>query len=230
MPTALITGASRGFGEALATALADAGWRLILDSRGEQSLARVVERLSARAPVVGIPGDVTDPAHRQQLGEAVAVSGSLDMLVNNASALGPSPLMPLTEADLAAFSSVMETNVVAPLGVFQAVVAYMAAGAIVVNISSDAAMEPYPGWGLYGSSKAALDQLSAVMAAERGDLVVYSFDPGDMRTRMAQDAFPGEDISDRLDPAEVVPRLLCLIEDRPPSGRVVGSDLAPVVP
>ncbi|CAN5824964.1 SDR family oxidoreductase [soil metagenome] len=230
MPTALITGASRGLGEALATALAAAGWRLILDGRGEQALASVAERLSIQAPVVGIPGDVTDPGHRHRLAEAVAVSGSLDLLVNNASVLGPSPLPPLTEADLLAFSNVLETNVVAPLGVFQAVAAYMATGAIVVNVSSDAAVESYPGWGLYGPSKAALDQLSAVLAAERGDLAVYAFDPGDMRTLMHQDAFPGEDISDRPDPAEVVPRLLRLIEDRPPSGRVVGSDLTPVAP
>ncbi len=228
MPTAVITGVSRGLGEAIASVLSERGWRLVLDGREEEPLVLFVEKLSSRAPVVGIPGDVTDPDHRERLREAAAVTGSVDLLVNNASTLGQSPLPTLEEADLAAFSAVLDTNVVAPLGVFQAVSPYLAKGATVVNISSDAAVEPYPGWGLYGPSKAALDHLSAILAAERADLRVYAFDPGDMRTRMQQDAFPGEDISNRPSPQEVVPRFLRLLEERPPSGRVVGSELVVV--
>ncbi len=231
MSTALITGGSRGLGRALATALADRGWRLILDARGADALADVVADLSARTTVVGIPGDISDPSHRHDLLEAIdAAGGRLDLLVNNASSLGPTPLPPLSETDTDAFDEVLVTNVIAPLGMFQLVAGRLALGGVVINISSDAAVEAYPGWGVYGASKAALDQVSAVLAAENPDLLIYALDPGDMRTRMHQDAFPGEDISDRPEPETVVPAILTLIDERPPSGRLRLSDLgAPAV-
>lgn len=225
MPNALITGASRGFGRAVATALSEWGWNLILDARGAEALAEAAEDLSTRTTVVAVAGDVIDPEHRRQLAEAVAKTGTLDLLVNNASTLGPSPLPRLSQADLTGFTEVLATNVVAPLGVFQVVEPYLTVGAAVVNVTSDAGVEAYEGWGLYGSSKAALDQLSAVLAAEYPELRVYSFDPGDMRTEMHQDAFPGEDISDRPEPEEVVPALLALLDQRPPSGRILASEM-----
>lgn len=226
MPTALITGASRGLGHALAHGLAERGWTLVLDARGAEELASVAARLARRASVQAIPGDVVDPAHRTALAGAVSGVGGLDLLVNNASALGPSPLPALADLDPRDLSRVLTTNVVAPLALFQAVQPFLRARATVVNVSSDAAVEAYPGWGGYGASKAALDHLSAVLAVEQPDLRVLAVDPGDMRTAMHQAAFPGEDISDRPRPEEVVPAFLRLLDQRPPSGRVRLADLA----
>lgn len=226
MPTALITGASRGLGLAIATSLADRGWTLVLDARGRDALATASRVLSPRTPVRAVAGDVTDPAHRDALAAAAAAVGPVDLLVNNASTLGPSPLPALAELDIDAFSRLLVTNTVAPLAVFQAVRGHLATGAVVCNITSDASVEAYPGWGAYGASKAALDHLSAVLGVERPDLRVYAVDPGDMRTEMHQAAFPGEDISDRPRPEEVAPRLLALLDRRPPSGRVRVADLA----
>ncbi len=226
MPTALITGASRGLGRALAFALAERGWDLVVDARDGGALSATVAGLAAGTRVVAIAGDVTDPRHRADLGEAVSQLGTtLDLLVNNASALGPSPLVSLQQVGSGEFESVLRTNVVAPLAIFQIVAPYLSDDGLVVNITSDASVEAYEGWGVYGASKAALDQLSAILAAERPDLAVYALDPGDMRTRMQQDAFPGEDISDRPEPETVVPALLSLIEARPPSGRVTAAEL-----
>ena len=224
MTVALITGASRGFGRATARALADRGWSLVIDARGEADLADAVRGLP---DVTAIAGDVTSAGHRAGLAAAVTELGRLDLLINNASSLGPSPLPPLRGYDLGALRHVYETNVLAPLALIQLLAdPLIAAGGAIVNVSSDAAVEAYPGWGGYGSSKAALDQLTAVMAAEDGDLRCYAFDPGDMRTEMHQRAFPGEDISDRPEPESVVPALLRLIEERPPSGRYRAADLA----
>lgn len=224
MPVAMITGASRGFGRATARALADRGWSLVIDARREADLADAVCGLP---DVTAIAGDVTSAGHRADLAAAVNSLGRLDLLVNNASSLGPSPLPPLRGYDLGALRHVYETNVLAPLALIQLLAGPLAAaGGAIVNVSSDAAVEAYPGWGGYGSSKAALDQLTAVMAAEDGDLRCYAFDPGDMRTEMHQRAFPGEDISDRPEPESVVPALLRLIEERPPSGRYRAADLA----
>ena len=225
MPTALITGASRGLGHALAEALAHRGWTLLLDARDADALAAATAPLARFAPVHAIPGDVTDPAHRAALAGAAAAVGPLDLVVNNASTLGPSPLPALLDLDPSVFQAVLATNVVAPLAVLQAVQHQLAPGAVVLNISSDAAVEAYPGWGGYGASKAALDHLSAVLGVERPDLHVLAVDPGDMRTAMHQAAFPGEDISDRPAPAEVVPALLQLIDRRPASARVRAADL-----
>jgi NAD(P)-dependent dehydrogenase (short-subunit alcohol dehydrogenase family) len=224
MPIALITGASRGLGRAAAHALARRGWSLIVDARRADDLADAMQGL---ADVVAVPGDVTDPAHRADLAAAVGREGGLDVLVNNASRLGPSPQPLLRDYPLDELGRVYEANVVAPLALIQLLTAPLAAaGGTIVNVSSDAAVEAYPGWGGYGSSKAALDQLTAVLAAEEPSLRCYAFDPGDMRTDMHQQAFPGEDISDRPEPEAVVPALLRLIGERPPSGRYRASDLA----
>ncbi len=226
MPTALITGASHVLGRAAARALARLGWSLIVDARHPVDLADAVSGLPH---VTAIPGDVTDPGHRAELAATAVRLGPLDLLVNNASTLGTSPLPPLRDYELGELRRVYETNVLAPLALVQLLAAPLAnAAGVIVNVSSDAAVEPYPGWGGYGSSKAALDQVTAVLAAEEPGVRCYAFDPGDMRTRMHQDAFPGEDISDRPEPETVVPALLRLISERPPSGRYRASDLLTV--
>ncbi len=228
--TALVTGASRGLGRALATALAARGWRLVLDARDGDRLAAAVAALPSPGPATGqvtaLAGDVADPAHRAALADAVG--DRLDLLVHNASDLGPSPLLPLADLPLDAFTRVLQVNVVAPLGLTQLLLpALTRAGGGVLAISSDAAVEAYPGWGGYGSSKAALDQLTAVLAAEHPDLRVWAVDPGDMATDMQQAAFPGEDVSDRPAPETVVPALLRLVAERLPSGRHRAAALLP---
>jgi NAD(P)-dependent dehydrogenase (short-subunit alcohol dehydrogenase family) len=223
---AVITGASFGFGRALATALARQGWTLVLDARRPAPLREVESSLGDG--VIALPGDIAEPDHRAELAAVVRRLGRLDLLVNNASTLGPSPLPPLAGYPLDELAAVYRVNVFAPLALTQAVLPLLrASGGAIVNISSDAAVEAYPGWGGYGSAKAALDQLSAVLGAEEPDLRVYAFDPGDMRTDMHQQAFPGEDISDRPEPETVLPALLRLLDSRPPSGRYRAGDLAP---
>jgi NAD(P)-dependent dehydrogenase (short-subunit alcohol dehydrogenase family) len=235
MPTAIVTGASMGLGQALAHGLARAGWSLVIDARGGPTLSRaaagIEAELTAGAALLALPGDVTDAAHRVQLARAAAQLGGLELVVNNASALGPTPLPPLTRYSLDALGGVLATNVLAPLGLIQATTSQLgqAARARVLNIASDASVEAYPGWGGYGASKAALDQLSAVLAIEQPGWRVWAVDPGDLRTRMHQDAFPDEDISDRPEPATVVPSLLTLIESDHPSGRVRPGDLVDLV-
>jgi len=223
--TALITGASRGLGLALARELAARGWRLIIDARGVETLEEVRAELARQTEILAIPGSVTDPAHRERLARAAREAGGLDLVVNNAGILGPSPQPALLDYPLDVLEEVYRTNVVAPLGVLQSVRQALRPEARVINITSDAGVEPYPGWGGYGSSKAALEQLSAVLAREAPELRVYWVDPGDMRTQMHQDAFPGEDISDRADPGESVPGLLALLERDLPSGRYTARTL-----
>ncbi len=228
MPVALITGASRGLGRVTARALADRGWSLVVDARRDADLADATREIPR---VVAIPGDVTDPGHRADLVAAVQRLGPLDVLVNNASSLGPSPLPPLREYGLGQLRRVYETNVLAPLALIQLLADSLgAASGAVINVSSDAAVEAYQGWGGYGSAKAALDQVTAVLAAEEPGLRCYAFDPGDMRTEMAQQAFPGEDVSDRPEPETVVPALLRLIDERPSNGRYRAADLAIAAP
>jgi NAD(P)-dependent dehydrogenase (short-subunit alcohol dehydrogenase family) len=221
-PTAIVTGASRGLGLALARALAERGWRLAIDARGADALEAARAELGG---VVAVAGDVADERHRREL---VAAAGErIDLVVNNASVLGASPLPALADHPLDALEEVFRVNVLGPLGLVQLALPRMPAGGRVVNVSSDASVEPYEGWGGYGSSKAALDHLTLVLAAERPDLRVYAVDPGEMRTRMHQDAFPGEDISDRPPPEASVPGLLALIEGELPSGRYVARELSP---
>ncbi|MEY2462273.1 MAG: hypothetical protein QOH64_411 [Acidimicrobiaceae bacterium] len=224
MPVALITGGSRGLGKAFAFQLVREGWDVVIDARDAGSLdAAAAELIAAAAPgaqVHAIAGDIADPQHRTALVSACWSLGGLDVLVNNASVLGPSPQPELSEYPLDVLEHVYRVNVVAPLGLIQeALPLITTAGGAIVNVTSDAAVEGYEGWGGYGSSKAALEQLSRVLAAEQPDVRVYWFDPGDMRTQMHQEAFPGEDISDRPSPESVVPALHRLLQDRPPSGR-----------
>lgn len=216
---ALVTGGSRGLGLALARALAARGWRLIIDARGAGALEAARAELAETTKVIALPGDVTDAAHRQALAQAARSLGGLDLLVNNASMLGPSPQPLLLDYPLDQLARVYQTNLFAPLALIQATQGQLRAGACIINISSDAAVEAYAGWGGYGSSKAALEQLTAILAAERPSLRVYWVDPGDMRTQMHQEAFPGEDISDRPPPSASVPGLLALIDGELPSGR-----------
>jgi NAD(P)-dependent dehydrogenase (short-subunit alcohol dehydrogenase family) len=224
---ALITGGSRGLGFVLAEALARRGWRVVIDGRDEEALEAARVRLDAYGDVTAVGGDVAHPGHRRLLVEASAEAGGLDLAVMNASLLGPSPQPPLLDYPLAILEHVYRVNVLAPLGLLQVLRPYLKPGARVVNVTSDAAREPYEGWGGYGSSKAALDQLSAVLAVENPDLRIYSVDPGDLRTRMRQEAYPGEDISDRPLPESVVPGFLTLIEGDLPSGRYAARELIP---
>ena len=223
MRTALITGASRGLGLALAHELAQRRWRLVIDARRFSELDVARASLAQLTEVVALPGDVADAWHRGALIEAAG--GQLDLLVNNASTLGASPLPPLSGYPLETLERVYRVNVIAPLALAQLALPRMADGGRIVNLTSDAAVEAYEGWGGYGSSKAALEQLSAVLAAERPDLRVYAVDPGDMNTRMHQEAFPGEDISDRPPPQDSVPGLLALIEGDLRSGRYRAAEL-----
>jgi NAD(P)-dependent dehydrogenase (short-subunit alcohol dehydrogenase family) len=221
MPVGIITGASRGLGLALTRALAERGWELVVDARGAEALEEATAGLER---VVAIAGDVADPGHRRELVETAGER--IDLLVNNASLLGPSPQPALADYPLAELERVYEVNLFAPLALVQLALPRFAPKAAILDITSDAAVEPYEGWGGYGSSKAGLDQLTAILAAENAGLRVYGVDPGDMRTRMHQDAFPGEDISDRPPPEQSVPGLLALIEGSQPSGRYRARELA----
>ena len=230
MSVAVITGASRGLGRALALALAGRRWTLIVDARTSADLAVVGAELDERgaASVVTLAGSVAEPEHRQQIADEVAFAGGLDLLVNNASILGPSPQPSLANYPSDVLRQVFDVNALAPLALTQTLLpALRSRNGKVVNISWDAAVEPYEGWGGYGSSKAALDQLSAILGAEEPSVRVYAVDPGDMRTRMHQEAFPGEDISDRPEPETVVPGLMGLIDGNLPSGRYQGAALRP---
>ncbi len=216
--TAVVTGGSLGFGRAVAAALVADGWHVVIDGRDREA----AEEVAATIGAVAVPGDVTDPSHRSRLLDLPR----LDLLVNNASTLGPSPLPPLGGYPLDALRAVLETNVVAPLALVQLALPLLVRNdGAVINVTSDAAVEAYEGWGAYGCSKAALEQVGAVLAVENPGIRVWSLDPGDMRTRMHQEAFPGEDISDRPDPGSVAPAVTLLLRQRPPSGRLRASDL-----
>lgn len=218
-PTAVITGASRGLGLALASSLADDGWALVLDARHPADLAAATAPLAATTSVIAVAGDITDEGHRADLAVAAGSLGGIDLVVLNAGTLGPSPLPPLARMPLGDLRTTLETNLVAQLGVVQVLLPHLRPGAAVVAVTSDAAVEPYEGWGAYAAAKAGFEQLAAVLGAERPDLRVLRVDPGDMRTQMHQDAFPGEDISDRPLPEDSVPGLRRLIEGDLPSGR-----------
>jgi NAD(P)-dependent dehydrogenase (short-subunit alcohol dehydrogenase family) len=224
--TALITGASRGLGLALARTLAGDGWTLIIDARTEEALENARAELSRYTRVIAIPGDVTDQEHRRDLVAAAHEAGGVDALVNNASILGPSPQPDLLDYPLDVLEEVYSTNVISPLALIQALDNHLKPPARIINVTSDAAVEPYEGWGGYGSSKAALEQLSNILAAENPGLRVYRVDPGDMRTHMHQEAFPDEDISDRPLPEESVPGFIELLTGDLPSGRYDARELA----
>jgi NAD(P)-dependent dehydrogenase (short-subunit alcohol dehydrogenase family) len=247
MPVAIITGASRGLGLATARALAGQGWSVVADARRAEQLQAAAGGIDAAAGLdaaagvaaaaglapgrfVTVPGDVTDPGHRAELVAAARSIGTIALLINNASRLGPSPqpgLAAYPQPDLAAVYAV---NVLAPVALTQLVMAdLLSADGTLINVSSDAAVEAYAGWGGYGSSKAALDQVSAILGVEHPSLRVYAFDPGDMRTELHQQAFPGEDISDRPEPDTVAPAVLRLLTERPPSGRYRAADLLAAV-
>jgi NAD(P)-dependent dehydrogenase (short-subunit alcohol dehydrogenase family) len=226
MASAIVTGASRGLGLALARALATRRRSLVIDARGEQDLETARAELAAMTEVVAVAGDVTSESHRRAL--VAAAGDQVDLLVNNAGGLGPSPLPRLERYPLDQLEELYRVNTLAPLRLIQLALPLLSSQAAILNVTSDAAVEAYEGWGGYGSSKAALEQLTRVLAAEHRELRVYSVDPGDIRTRMHQDAFPGEDISDRPPPEQSVPGLLALIDGELPSGRYRASELVEV--
>jgi NAD(P)-dependent dehydrogenase (short-subunit alcohol dehydrogenase family) len=218
--TAVVTGASRGLGLALTKALVAAGWTVIADARSGNDLAAATSDVKGSGSVVAVTGDITDPNHRHRLSEAASVHGGLNLIVNNASYLGPSPQPTLRDYPLEVLRRVFEVNTVAPLALIQELLPLLPTeGGVIINVSSDAGVEGYEGWGGYGSSKAALEQMSRVLAAEHPAIRIYWVDPGDMNTAMHQEAYPGEDISDRPPPEESVPGFLELIKGERPSGR-----------
>jgi NAD(P)-dependent dehydrogenase (short-subunit alcohol dehydrogenase family) len=223
MPTAIITGASRGLGLALARALDERGWRLVLDARGADALDAAASELTN---AVAVPGDVADPKHR---GALIALAGpQIDLLVNNASILGPSPQPELAQYPIDVLEEVYRVNTIAPLALTQLALPHIPDGGTIINVTSDAGIEAYDGWGGYGSSKAAFEQWTAVLGVERPHLRIYAVDPGDMRTQMHQEAFPDDDISDRPLPQESVPAFLALLDGQLQNGRYRAHDLSPI--
>lgn len=223
-PAAIVTGGSRGLGRALAAELRAADWQVVIDGRHEPSLNATAKAIGARA----VRGDVTDDSHRRDLVTAARTTGRIHLLINNAGALGPSPLPQLADLGAEDLRRLHEANVVAPLALTQLCLPDLrASGGAIVNITSDAAVEGYEGWGGYGSTKAAVEAISRVLAEEEPGIRVWWVDPGDLRTEMHQAAFPGEDISDRPLPESVAPGLLRLLQTRPPSGRIRLPDLVP---
>ena len=225
---AVVTGASRGLGLALARALAEDGYSLVVDARGGAALEAAMAGLPAGSVVRALPGDIADPAHRAALLQAAGELGGADLLVNNAGTLGASPLPAVADYPLDILREAFEVNVVAPLALTQLMLPGLREhGGAVLAVTSDAAVEAYAGWGGYGAAKAALEQACAVLAAEEVTVRVWRADPGDLRTDMHQQAFPGEDISDRQPPESVVPAFRRLIAERMPSGRYRASELMP---
>jgi NAD(P)-dependent dehydrogenase (short-subunit alcohol dehydrogenase family) len=232
MPNAILTGASYGLGRALARELVDRDYALTVDARRPEPLA--VARRAIAAPgrgwVSAVPGDVGDATHRAELIASAAAHGPIDLVINNASELGGSPQPALRDLDSRVAEALWRTNVDAPVQLVRAALTRLAPGAVIVNLSSDAAVEHYPGWGGYAATKAALDHLTLTWAVEQPEFTFYAVDPGDMRTAMHQAAFPGEDISDRPEPETVAPRLITLLTSGRPSGRYRAADFAPAAP
>lgn len=216
MATAIVTGASRGLGRALVQALSADGWTVVADARDGAALEQALADTPA---VIRMPGDITDPSHRAALVRAAEAAGGLDAVVCNAGTLGPTPLPPVADLDLAALTETLATNTVAQVGLIQSALPALPAGGAVLAVTSDAAREAYPGWAAYGASKAAFEQIAHVLSAERPDLRVYRVDPGDMNTAMQAAAFPGEDVSDRPPPETSVPGVVALLSADLPSGR-----------
>lgn len=222
---ALVTGASRGLGLALARELAGRGWHLIINARQAEPLQQAADELSKHTRVTSLVGDIADFTHRRALAAAARAAGGLNLVINNAGILGPSPQPALLDYPIEMLEQVYRVNVLAPLALLQAVRSELSSDAMIINVTSDAAIGAYEGWGGYGSSKAALELLSAVLAAENPSLTIYWVDPGDMRTQMHQEAFPGEDIGDRPLPESSVPGFISLIMGALPSGRYQAREL-----
>ncbi len=224
---ALITGASKGFGLALAETLAQQKWQLIINARNAKDLLKAKQHLEKWTSVTAISGDVRDEVHLLQFSEALErLQVQLDLVVNNASILGASPQPQLLDYPIETIHAIVHTNLIAPLSLLQKVRPYLVDHPTIINLSSDAAVEAYPGWGGYGASKAALDHLTSILAVENPRWYIYAFDPGDMRTQMHQEAFPGQDISDRPLPAQIaVPAVLNLLESNRASGRYSAQEL-----
>jgi NAD(P)-dependent dehydrogenase (short-subunit alcohol dehydrogenase family) len=231
MSVAIVTGASKGLGRALAAGLADKGWSLVIDARTATALESAEDHIRSRSQpgslVTSVAGDIASPSHRSELVEAARQMGGLDLLVNNASTLGESPLPPITRYPLETLRGVLEVDLVAPLALVQSCLGLLEQSGRprLMNITSDASVEHYEGWGGYGLAKAALDHLTATIGVENAWLRSWSVDPGDLRTDMHQLAFPGEDISDRPLPESMVPQLLTLVESDLPSGRYKAAEL-----
>ena len=230
MRVAVITGASQGLGLALAKALGAEGWSLVIDARNaerlEQAKQEIAKDASVGTQVVTLPGDISDPVHRAALADHARALGPVQLIVNNASTLGASPLPTLDRVTDDVLHRVFDVNVIAPLALVRSLAGDLGPDATIIDITSDAAVEPYPAWGAYGASKAALEHASRILAAEQPEWRVLVVDPGDMRTEMHQDAFPGEDISDRPPPADSVPGLMALINGSHPSGRYHAREVA----
>lgn len=226
---AVITGASQGLGLELATSLAADGWSLVVDARRadvlDQATALIEAAAEGGAKVVAIAGDVTDADHRAALADAARSAGTVHLVVNNASTLGATPLPTLVDLDAAAYLRTFEVNVVAPVALVAAVADQLDDGATIVNVSSDAAVEAYDHWGGYGSSKAALDHATRVLAEEHPGWRVLSVDPGDLDTELHRAAFPDEDLSDLPGPEAAIPGLRRLIDGGLPSGRYRAQEL-----
>jgi len=228
MKNAVITGASRGLGLALARGLAADGWSLVIDARDGEPLRSAAASLPGGTTVTTVLGDITEPGHRAALLAAAEELGGPDLLINNAGTLGASPLPAIADYPIDDLRDAVEVNVLAPLALTQLLLPGLRQhGGAVLSITSDAAVEAYAGWGGYGAAKAALEQASNVLAAEENVVRVWWVDPGDLRTRMQQQAFPGEDISDRPLPGAVVPAFLRLITQRLPNGRYRAAELMP---
>lgn len=230
--TALITGASKGFGRALVETLAKEGWQLLINARNPQTLLETQRYLEQFTEVHAISGDVKDEIHLLQLPEKLEqLNWKLDLIVNNASTLGASPQPVLLEYPIESIHQIFHTNVIAPLSLLQKLKGYLKDQAKIINLSSDAAANAYENWGGYGASKAALDHLTSIFIKENPQWSVYAFDPGDMRTEMHQAAFPGENIEDRPLPQSIaVPAALKLINENLNSGRYEASQLATLLP